>query len=73
MHTYRVTYTDAVLREVLVKANDAEHAERLVREQIERAEHHHAVDAWTDDWQAERYASRDRFHRRCFECGSLAK
>jgi hypothetical protein len=71
MPTYRVTYTDSVLREAVVEAGNADDAEDLVRGQIDSAEHHHAVDAWNDDWQAEPCTRQSRRSLCCFECGQI--
>ena len=69
MPTYRVTYVDSVLREAIVEAENGDQAETIVRQQMENAEHHHAVDAWNDDWQAEPRTSPATANRCCFECG----
>ena len=73
MPTFQVTYLDSVLRQAIVQAEDAERAEELVREQMEDAEHHHAVDAWTDDWQVEPLAHQLHYTRPCFECGKTLR
>ena len=69
MARYHVTYVDSVLREVVLDAAGAEQAEELAREQLERAQHHHAVDAWNDEWHAEPYRRQPAVNRHCFECG----
>jgi predicted secreted hydrolase len=69
MARYRVTYVDSVLREVILDAANAVEAEDLARKQLEEAQHHHAVDAWIDDWQAEPYRHQPVVNRHCFECG----
>jgi hypothetical protein len=69
MNTYRVTYTESVLREVLIDAEDAEQAEDLAMGQIELGKHHHAVDVWDDDWRTELCQSVPSPTRTCFECG----
>lgn len=69
--SYRVSYVEGVLREAYINAESAEAAEEVVRSQMENAAHHHAVDAWTDDWQAEPHAKDPSSRRtRCFECGA---
>jgi hypothetical protein len=73
MPTFEVTYVDSVLRAAVVEAGTAEEAETLVREQMEQAEHHHAFDAWNDDWQAQLVSKQTDFSRRCFECGQPVK
>ena len=69
MSKYRVTYVDSCLREAVVEASSPEAAEEAVRRQMEDAQHHHAVDAWNDDWQAEPYKRPPIVNRTCFECG----
>ena len=69
MPTYRVTYTESVLREAIIEAQDAQQAEDLAIEQRELAEHHHAVDVWDDDWQAKLFQPLPSAARACFECG----
>lgn len=69
MARYRVTYVDSVLREVVLDAENDDEAEALARKQVDEAQHHHAVDAWNDDWQAEPYRRQPVVNRRCFECG----
>ena len=71
MPKFRVSYVDSVLREAVVEAVSAEEAEVAVRTQIENAEHHHACDAWNDDWTVEPYRHAPVVDRHCFECGSL--
>lgn len=68
MPTFQVTYADTVLRQAVVKADTADEAETRVRAQIDDGEHHHAVDTWTDDWQAEPHTDQPGSNRRCFEC-----
>jgi hypothetical protein len=69
MARYRVTYVDSVLREVVLDAANGDEAEALARKQVDEAQHHHAVDAWNDDWQAEPYRRQPVVNRHCFECG----
>ena len=69
MPTYRVTYVDSVLCEAFVDAENGHKAEIIGRQQMENAEHHHAVDAWNDDWQAQPRAAAHVFNHCCFECG----
>lgn len=66
---YRVSYVDTVIRETFVSAHDENEAEDIVEAQIAEAEHHHAIDAYHDDVQAEPV---DKIGRRplCFECGA---
>jgi vancomycin resistance protein YoaR len=73
MPTFQVTYVDSVLRQVDVQADTAEEAETLVREQMDHAEHHHAIDAWSDDWEVKPHAIPAKYNWRCFECGQLLK
>jgi len=69
MPKFRVSYTDSVLREAVVKAASKEQAEDIVRSQMEDGQHHHACDAWNDDWQVEPYRRPPLVNRSCFECG----
>ena len=69
MFKYRVTYVDSCLREAVVEASCPEAAEQSVRRQMEDAQHHHAVDAWNDDWCTEPYKRPPIVNRTCFECG----
>jgi len=69
MPRFRVTYVDSVLREAVVDSVSPEAAEEAVRAQMENAEHHHACDAWNDDWQVEPYRRPPLVNRSCFECG----
>ena len=69
MSKYRITYVDSCLREAVVDASSPETAEEAVRQQMEHGEHHHAVDAWNDDWAAEPHQRRPVVNRTCFECG----
>lgn len=71
MPKFLVTYVDSVLRETVVEADSAEAAEEVARLQMERAEHHHASDAWNDDWAVEPYRHAPVINRRCFECGEI--
>jgi hypothetical protein len=71
MPKFRVTYVDSVLREAVVEAPTSEEAEATARTQMENAEHHHACDAWNDDWQVERYRRPPLVNRSCFECDEL--
>jgi P2-related tail formation protein len=36
---------------------------------MEDAHHHHAVDAWNDDWCTEPYKRPPIVNHTCFECG----
>jgi len=65
---YRVSYVDTVVRETFVSAHDEQEAEDIVEAQIADAEHHHAIDAYHDDVQAEPVAATGR-RPTCFECG----
>ena len=49
MKTYRVSYVESVLREVVVEGASEDHAIDVARLQMENAEHHHAVDVWNTD------------------------
>ena len=69
MTTYRVTYVDSVLREAIVEAENPDQAETVVRQQMENVGHHHAVDAWNEDWQAQPRSASPILHPCCFECG----
>ena len=69
MSKYRVTYVDSCLREAVVDTDSPEAAEEAVRQQMETGEHHHAVDAWNDDWAAEPHKPHSLVNRTCFECG----
>jgi len=69
MKKFRVTYVDSVLREAVIEARTANEAEEITRQQLDGAEHHHAIDAWNGDWQAEPYHRRSFVNSRCFECG----
>lgn len=71
MPKYRVTYVESILREAVVHAQSPQEAEDRVLEQKELAEHHHAVDVWEDDWQAEEYKRAAVVNRHCFECGDV--
>ena len=68
MKKYTVTYVESVLREAVIEAKTAEAAEDLVRQQYLEAEHHHAVDVWSDDWQV--HDSKPSSWS-CFECGGI--
>jgi hypothetical protein len=65
---YRVSYVDAVVRETFVSAHNENEAEDIVEAQIAEALHHHAIDAYHDDMQAEPATTSGRPHM-CFECG----
>jgi len=65
---YRVSYVDTVVRETFVNACDENEAEDIVEAQIADADHHHAIDAYHDDVQAEAVAAIGR-SRTCVECG----
>ena len=69
--TYRVTYEESVLREATVKAEDETRAIDTIRQQLENAEHHHAVEVWDHAWSAEPATKRPTVNARCFECGEL--
>lgn len=71
MPKFRVSYVDSVLREAVVEAASAEAAEEAVRAQMENAEHHHACDAWNDDWAVDPYRHAPVANRHCFECGEI--
>ena len=71
MLKFRVTYIDSVLREAVVEAPSSEEAEAIVRTEMEDAQHHHACDAWNDDWQIEPYRHAPLVNRSCFECGEV--
>jgi len=71
MPKFIVTYVDSVLRETVVEADCAEAAEEVARLQLERAEHHHACDAWNDDWAVDPYRHTPVINRRCFECSEI--
>lgn len=69
---YRISYVDTVVRETFVNACDENEAEDIVEAQIADARHHHAIDAYHDDVQAEAV---DGIGRRptCFECGGSSE
>jgi len=69
MTTYRVTYVDSILRETIIEAATPEHAEDMARHEIELGKHHHSVDVWQDDWQAQEYDPPDNGNEYCWECG----
>ena len=69
MPKYRVTYVDSVLREAVVESASSAAAEEIVRAQMENAQHHHACDAWNDDWSVEACRRPPFVNRSCFECG----
>ena len=71
MPKFRVTYVDSVLREAVVEADSAEAAEAAARLQLENAEHHHACDAWNDEWAVDPYRHAPLINRRCFECSEI--
>lgn len=71
MPRFRVTYVDSVLRETMVEVDSAEAAEEAARLQMENAQHHHACDAWNDDWAVEPYRDAPVVNRHCFECGEV--
>ena len=71
MKTYRVSYVESVLREVVVEGASEEHATDIARLQMENAEHHHAVDVWNTDWSAEPSVKGPLVNARCFECGEV--
>ena len=64
---YCVSYVDAVVREAFVEARDENEAEALVDEEFSNGVHHHAVDAYREDMQAQPAVERSRHD--CFECG----
>lgn len=73
MPTFEVTYVHAVLCAAVVEPVSVEEAETLVREQMEQSEHHHAFDAWNDDWQAVLLTKQPNISHRCFDCGQSVK
>lgn len=66
---YRVSYVDTVVRETFVNARDENEAEDVVEGQIAQGDHHHMIDAYRDDMQAEPVSSIGR-RPLCFECGA---
>lgn len=66
---YRVSYIDTVVRETFVTAYDENEAEDIVEGQIAEGDHHHVIDAYRDDMQAEPVRSIGR-RSLCFECGA---
>jgi hypothetical protein len=71
MKSYRVTYTESILRQTIVEASTPEQAVDAARAEYDDATHHHAVDVWLDDWQSELDRPRPAGTRTCFECGQL--
>ena len=69
---YRVSYVDTVVRETFVHAHDANEAEDIVEAEIADARHHHAIDAYHDDVQAEAVTGITR-RPTCFECGKASE
>ena len=69
---YRVTYVDTVVRERFVHAHDENEAEDIVEAEIADARHHHAIDAYHDDVQAEAVTDIGR-RPTCFECGGTSE
>ncbi len=67
MTRYRVTYVDSILRVAFIDADSPESALEAATAETENAQHHHALDTWTDDWQAK--PAQDLSARSCFECG----
>jgi len=70
MNEYRVTYTESILREAFVEASGPDEAVEAARAEFDDAQHHHAVDLWLDDFQAEESRPRPATKRICFECGA---
>lgn len=70
MNEYRVTYTESILREAFVEASGPDEAVEAARAEFDDAQHHHAVDLWLDDFQAEESRPRPAAKRICFECGA---
>ena len=71
MTSYRVSYVESVLREVVVNASCEPHAIDVARLQMEDAQHHHATDVWNANWFAEPADKRPVVNARCFECGEV--
>lgn len=69
---YRVSYVDTVVRETFVNARDENEAEDIVEAEIADARHHHAIDAYHDDVQAQHVAEVGR-RPTCFECGGTSE
>ena len=65
---YRVTYVESVLREVYVAAYSAQKANDFAIEQQQNAEHHHAINIWCNDWQAEPAGCSPVRRAACYEC-----
>lgn len=64
---YRVSYVDAIVREVYVEARDENEALDLIGTEIGDCVHHHAIDTFQEDMQVTPAATRSPCH--CFECG----
>lgn len=69
---YRVGYVDTVVRETFVNARDENDAEDIVEGQITARDHHHMIDAYRDDMQAEPVTDIGR-RPMCFECGGAGE
>lgn len=65
---FRVSYVDTVVRETFVNARDENEAEDIVEGQIAQGDHHHMIDSYRDDTQAEPVTDISR-RPMCFECG----
>ncbi len=70
MTSYRVSYVESVLREVVVDVSCEPHAIGVARQQMDDAQHHHAADVWNSNWFAESAEKRAPVRERCFECGA---
>jgi hypothetical protein len=64
---FRVSYVDTVIRQAYILATDEDQANDIIEEQISNGIHHHAIDAYHDDMQAEPADESTRCC--CFECG----
>lgn len=64
---FRVSYVDIVVRETFIHATDEDHAYNIIEEQISNGTHHHAIDAYHEDIQAE--VATVTLRPFCFECG----
>ena len=71
MKTYRVTYEESILREAIVEDTSEARAIDAVRQQLDDAEHHHAVEVWDHAWSAEPATKRPLVNARCVECGEV--